>query len=175
MSEKLQKVAKNFLLGFVLVTIGFALGKRSATRTLEARLPQTLEARLPQTLGPASVTESAEQGTKVIVTYLHATFRCVTCNTIEEMAKEAVEKRFAEALSSGDVDWQTANYQERGELAERYEVVAACVVVSKMVDGQETDYQRLDDVWTLMKDPPAFEKYVSNAILTYLPQEKDGA
>ena len=167
MSDKLQKVVKNVLLAFVLVTIGFALGKRSATRTGEASQRETP--------APAAATESAEEGIKVVVTYLHATFRCVTCNTIEAMAKETVETRFSEALSAGAIEWRTANYQEREDLAERYEVVAACVVVSKIVDGQETDYQRLDDVWTLMKDPPAFEKYVSDAILGYLPQEKDGA
>ena len=167
MSDKLQKVVKNVLLAFVLVTIGFALGKRSTLRTMASKSPEA------PVQGPE--TENSGKGTKVIVTYLHATFRCVTCNTIEAMAKQTVETRFPEALSSGTIEWRTANYQEREDLAERYEVVAAGVVVSKMVDDQETDYQRLDDVWTLMKDPPAFEKYVSDAILGYLPQEKDGA
>ena len=157
MSDRIQTVIKNVLLAFVLVTIGFAMGKRSATRTREASQRETP--------APAAATESAEEGIKVIVTYLHATFRCVTCNTIEAMAKETVETRFSKALSSGTIEWRTANYQEREDLAERYEVVAACVVVSKMVNGEETDYQRLDDVWILMKDPSAFEKYVSDAIL----------
>lgn len=155
MSEKLKKVTRNVLLAFVLVTVGYALGKRSA--------------QVPTGAG------TIEEGSKVVVTYLHATFRCVTCNTIEAMAKDVVETQFEDALSSGAVEWRTENYQEREDLAKRYQVVAACVVVAKVVNGQETEYRRLDDVWTLMKDPPAFEEYVASAIRELLPQGKDGA
>jgi hypothetical protein len=153
--DKLQRLIRNLLLGFVFVTIGFALGKRSGQAPAE--------------------TERVEKGSKVVVTYLHATFRCVTCNTIEAMAKEVVETQFRDALASGAVEWRTENYQEKEDLAQRYQVVAACVVVARVVNGQETGYRRLDDVWTLMKDPPAFEEYVASAIRELLPQGKDGA
>ena len=165
MSDRLQNYIKNILLGFVLISIGFSLGKRSAQRGSENLLVQGSD--------PVVSEKKFDQGVQVIVTYLHATFRCVACNTIEVLAKNAVETRFQEALASGDVQWKSVNYQERDDLASRYEVVSACVVVSKNVDGNETDYRRLDEVWTLMKDPPAFEKYVCDAIDAFLPHGKE--
>lgn len=75
-----QTITKNILLAFVLITIGFSLGKETTLRKIK----------------PVASTNETETDNKVIVYYLHATFRCITCNTIEKMtARLAPIKIFA--------------------------------------------------------------------------------
>ncbi|MDZ7820325.1 MAG: hypothetical protein U5N26_00105 [Candidatus Marinimicrobia bacterium] len=53
-------------------------------------------------------------------------------------------------------------------LAKQFEVAASCVVVARIRDGRIEDHQRLDEVWTLIGDPPAFNTYIRTAIDRYL-------
>lgn len=152
-----QKVLTRLLLGFALISIGFAAGKHAAKSTGDRQLPE----------GPSGA-DVPGRGLTVMVTYMHATFRCVTCNTIERLTRELLESEFAQELKAGTVRMEEVDFQENEDLAKRYEVVASCVVVTHLRDGEEVAYQRLDEVWTLMKDPPAFNRYVGGAIREYL-------
>lgn len=154
--ERAKNIARSTLLAFVLVSIGFALGKE-----VTARRQQSPAA------GPESSVPAAD-GDKVVVYYLHATFRCVTCNEIERLTKALVETEFADDLAAGRVELREANFQQDESLAKRYEVVSSCVVVANIQGGKETDYQRLDEVWTRYEDPTDFNVYVGGAIRKYL-------
>lgn len=152
------------LLTFVVFTVGFGVGKEVGRRQASATIPP----------GPAPVPSTdakapAPAEDKVIVYYLHATFRCVTCNTIERLAKEVVETQFAEALAAGRIAWYEGDFQVEEDLAKRFDVVSSCVVVAKRVYGKETDFQRLDEVWTLVDKPAEFGEYIAGAIRKYLP------
>ncbi len=150
--------ATRILLGFVLFTLGFGIGKEAGLRT-----------RASSGTGSAGAGGGARAGdNKVIVYYLHATFRCVTCNTIERMAREIVEQDFADALAAGRIEWREADFQVEEDLARKYDVASSCVVVVCVRNGVETAFQRLDDVWTLADDPPGFRTYVTEAIRKYL-------
>lgn len=120
-----------------------------------------------------SPTEAAGRD-KVIVYYLHATFRCVTCNTIEKMTRALLDSQFKDAMAQGQLEWKEADFQKEEDLAKRYEVVSSCVVVAHIRNGKESSYARLDEVWTLMNDAPAFEKYVGDAIRKYLDHMHPG-
>ena len=157
--NKAQTIVKNLLLSFVLISIGFALGKDVALRKRAAT----------EGTGYALTMES---GDKVVVYYLHTTFRCVTCNEIEQLAKALVETEFAEELAAGRIEWREANFQQDEVLAKRYGVVASCVVVANVEDGRETAFQRLDDVWTRYQAPSDFNEYVGSAIKKYLEEDK---
>lgn len=156
--ERLQKIARSLLLAFVWITVGFALGKEVTLRAVRTAAPQT-----------AAGASAAARSDRVEVYYLHATIRCVTCNTIEKMTRALVESQFGEALADGRILWREADFQQEEALAKRFEVVSSCVIVAGIRDGKETGYQRLDEVWTLLSDPPAFEKYVGDAIRKVLP------
>jgi hypothetical protein len=165
--EKAKNIARNVLLAFVLVSIGFALGKAvTATR----RTPTTEPVRRIPTSGPESTTPMATSDDKVVVYYLHATFRCVACNEIERLAKALVETEFADDLAAGRIEWREANFQQDESLAKRYEVVSSCVVVVNMQGGKERGFQRLDDVWTRYQNPADFNEYVAAAIRKHLTQ-----
>ena len=102
---------------------------------------------------------------------MHAKVRCVTCNTIEKQAKEVVDREFARELQDGRLEWQLINYEEREDLANRYNVVSNGVVLAKLKDGQDLRFQVLEDVWTLVDERPQFDKYVGDAIRGYLAPE----
>ena len=101
---------------------------------------------------------------KVLVYYLHTTFRCATCNRIEKLARQVVAQEFTEESADGRVEWRRANFQERNDLAKRYGVASSTVVVVDIENGEEKDFKRLDEVWTLHDRPKAFSEYVSEAI-----------
>ena len=149
------------LLGFVLFTLGYGVGRETALRSA-ARLRTGYA-------GSAGGVSAAGPG-KAIVTYMHTTFRCVTCNTIERMAKELVESEFGDALGAGLLEWREADFQEQPELAERYDIATSCVVVSREEGGTETGFRRLDEVWTLWEKPSAFNDCLRTAIREYLPE-----
>jgi hypothetical protein len=148
--ERLKKILTNGLLVFALISIGFALGKHSVK-------PDRQTNNLPN-----------GNGRQVAVYYLHSTFRCVTCNTIEKMTRELLDNSYSKQLADGNIQWIEDDFQENEALAKQFEVVASCVVVAEMKDGTVIDYKRLDEVWTLMKDPEAFDLYISGAIDGYL-------
>ena len=159
--------AKYVLLTFAVFTLGFGVGKEVGRRQVS----------VPPTSAPAdtSITQDkapAPAEDKIIVYYLHATFRCVTCNTIERMAKEVVETQFADALAAGRIAWREADFQVEEDLAKRFDVVSSCVVVANRVNGKETEFQRLDEVWTLVDKPAEFREYIAAAIRKYLRGER---
>lgn len=161
--ERTQRLVKNILLAFVLISIGFALGKHSVRR---AGTPSAGEA----SASPPEAT--AETPRKIRVYYLHATFRCVTCNTIEKMTRDLLQRRFGQAVADGRIEWREADYQENEALAKQFDVISSCVVVANMQGENVLEYQRLDEVWTLMKDPPKFDAYVGDAIEKYLKERQ---
>ena len=60
------------LVAFVLVSIGFAAGTHVARQAAPSP-------------APLSDGDAQAAASHVVVSYMHATFRCATCNTIEQM------------------------------------------------------------------------------------------
>ncbi|HAS82513.1 MAG TPA: hypothetical protein DCS43_07540 [Verrucomicrobia bacterium] len=155
--EKLKQILTNALLAFALISTGFALGKHAVKPDVPA------DPQLP-----------TANGRQIAVYYLHSTFRCVTCNTIESMTKALLDSTYSDALAAGAIQWHEVDFSENTAMAKQFEIVASCVVVAEMKDGIVTDYKRLDDVWTLMEDPAAFNAYISTAIDGYLKKTGGG-
>lgn len=153
--ENVKKILTNLLLVFVLVSIGVAFGKHSVKPGQRANF-------LPNA-----------SGHQVVVYYLHSTFRCETCNTIESMTRELLENSYGDELAAGKILWIEADFQKNEALAERFEVAASCVVVVEMKDGIIADFARLDDVWTWMSEPRAFDLYIGETIDAYLERIED--
>jgi len=149
---KMVNVAKRALLAFVLVTVGFAVGKEVTLRRVQG----------------TTSTPGTTHGSQVLVYYAHATIRCVTCETMERLTHETLDEQFAEAMAAGRLAFKEVNFQQDIAFAKQYEVVANCVIVTRVESGRETGHQRLDRVWDLYEDPPAFKRYLGDAIHTYL-------
>jgi hypothetical protein len=156
MPDIFKKTIKNLLLIFVFVSIGFALGKYSVSRQKT----------------PVAGTKDINTAEVVHVYYMHATFRCVTCNTIEKMTKELLDSKFAKELKKKEIIFSEVNFQEDEKLAKKFDVISSCVVVAKEKNGKIIDYKRLDGVWTLLKKPNEFNDYISKPVETYLAEKE---
>lgn len=99
----------------------------------------------------------------VIVYYFHGKTRCVTCNTIEARANEAVEASFAEQIEAGLLQWRVVNFElpENEHFKEQYKLIASSVVLVQNKDGSQQQWKNLDRVWELVRgDKEPFLKYV---------------
>jgi len=139
-------IIKNLLLIFVLVSIGFAFGKHSASRPLTAAPP------------------SGQTSETVNVYYMHATFRCVTCNNIEKMTKQLLESKYKKEIQDRSILFSEVDFQKNEQLAKQFDVISSCVVVARTKDGKITVFERLDKVWELLDKPDEFNAYISSAI-----------
>ena len=148
------------LLAFVLFTLGFGVGREVGRRQGAGVVPGGAAA------GGAVAPGGAAE--RITVYYLHATFRCVTCNTIERLAKEVVETEFAADLVAGRIAWYEGDFQVEEDLAKRFDVASSCVVVARQSAGKVIEFQRLDEVWTLVDKPAEFKEYIATAIREYL-------
>ncbi len=147
------------LMGFVLVTIGFAAGRRTAPMPAAAR--------------SGTETSMAEEGSQVVVYAVHMTFRCPECTQIEWFARELVESEFTTELAEGRLEFRTVDYTRDTAFARKYNISSSTLVVSRIEAGAEMGFQRLDDVWTKVHDREAFFDYVRAAIRDSLGKEDD--
>jgi hypothetical protein len=149
---KAKKIIGRLLLAFVLVSVGFALGR------------QVEKGRSAASAGPAA----GDGADKTVVYYMHASFRCATCNTVESMGAELVRTEFADAVRAGRLEWKPVNYQENDDLAKRYKVGGNMIVVARFRGGKEVDSRRLDRVMELADRRDEFVPYVRNGIQAVL-------
>ncbi|MCA1808650.1 MAG: nitrophenyl compound nitroreductase subunit ArsF family protein [Lentisphaerae bacterium] len=156
--ETLRSWTARLLLGFVLVTIGFTLGRRTAP------LPT---ADTSAVIAPAAPDARQDQ---VIVYAAHMTFRCPECTQIEWLARALVENDFGAELADGTLVFRTVDYMRDTAFARRYNISSSTIVVARNRDGAEQDFQRLDEVWTKVHNREEFFDYVRAAILKSLAE-----
>ena len=159
----------------LVVLIARALDSQAASR-LEPQLASIVEelqairkqGGIAASPGTAANTETAADG--LVVYYFHSNTRCPTCQSIESQAKDTVQTDFASQLTSGEVSWKVLNYEQpaNAQLAKKFEIQMPVVVLAKMKAGQVEDWKRLDEVWALVGDKPAFAKYVRDQITRML-------
>lgn len=108
--------------------------------------------------------EALEDG--LVVYYFHGNTRCPTCQAIESQSHQTVQADFAPLLSRGDMAWKILNYEQPAvsPLAKKFEIQMPVVVLAKMKVGQIQDWKRLDEVWGLVGDKPAFATHLRNEI-----------
>jgi hypothetical protein len=112
----------------------------------------------------AASPETLQDG--LMIYYFHGNTRCPTCEAIESQSHEVVKTDFSAELETGEVTWKTTNYEQPAgeELSEKFEVLSPVVVLAKMKDGQIDAWRRLDRVWGLVDEPPAFADFVRTEI-----------
>jgi len=150
----MQRTIGHLLVLFAVFTIGYGLGRDNGLHRA--------------TTNSSPPPPHLNGSNRVVVTYFHTTFRCPTCNAIERLANQLVVQDYAGQLARGAIEWQTINFQERDDLARRYELAAGAIVVAKIQDDKEVAFQRLDDVWTLYDKPEQFKRYLENVVNAYL-------
>jgi len=155
----------------LVVLIAKSLDSQAASR-VEPQLAQIVE-ELRALRGQGGIAAAPSVPTKadtvsdgLVVYYFHSSTRCPTCRSIESQAKETVETRFASQLNGGQIVWKTLNYEEDSvkPLATQFDIQMPVVVLAKMKDGQVQDWKRLDEVWAVVGDKPAFMQYIQSEV-----------
>jgi len=123
--------------------------------------------------GGVARNEAAEDG--LVVYYFHSNTRCPTCQAIESQSHEAVQSNFGAQLGRGEILWKILNYERPAvaPLASKFDVQIPVVVLAKMQGGQVQKWKRLDEVWALVGDKPAFNTYVRDEINKVLNPKTD--
>ncbi len=161
----------SFFSATLVVLIARALDIQAASR-LEpqlTRIADQLEA-IRKHGGIASPSGGSEASDTIadglIVYYFHSNIRCPTCRAIESQSHEVVQTDFDSLVKKGDITWKVLNYEQVDgqDLAKKFEVQMPVVVIVRMQAGEIEDWRRLDKVWALVNDKPAFAKYVRDAI-----------
>jgi hypothetical protein len=119
---------------------------------------------IPQTPTAVGKSENVDDG--LIVYYFHSNARCATCQAIESQSHEMLQADFAAPLKEGKVVWKVLNYEQPAvkPLAEKFEILMPVVVLAKMKGGKVQDWKRLDEVWGLVGDKPAFAAFLRGEI-----------
>jgi hypothetical protein len=139
-------------------------GKKSSQKTTS-----TIPAASIDSAANAAVPEKQEQK-KLVVYYLHTTFRCHSCNMIEQLTTAAVKSGFAEQIEKGRVELKSLNIEEKGNehFVKDYKLYTKSVILSDMKDGKELKWKNLDKVWTLLGNESKFVEYIQTEIKLYL-------
>jgi hypothetical protein len=155
----------------LVVLIARALDLQAASR-LEpqlARIVEELEAirkqgGFPTASADAASGELTDDG--LVVYYFHGNMRCATCEAIESQSHEVVHTDFASQVESGEVVWKILNFERPpgADLAEKFEIDTSIVVLVRMKGGRIEEWNRLDKVWALWDDKPAFADFVRGEI-----------
>jgi hypothetical protein len=82
---------------------------------------------------------------KIEVLYFHYERRCMTCNNVEKISKNALTKFYPEKVKSGEISFRSANIEEKAgkDLATRWKVSGQTLLVTmgnKKVDLTSTAF-----------------------------------
>ena len=111
------------------------------------------------------VKAEVKKADKVVVYYFYAKPRCVSCQKIEKYTKETVS-----SLNNSKVVYQGINLDDKANdhYKKDYALFSKAVVLSKIVNGKQTEWKTLNPIWTKLGNEKDFKGYVTEQINTYL-------
>lgn len=94
--------------------------------------------------------------------YFHRTFRCISCQVMEDLAAQTIEEHFAQQTEKGRLVWMSVNIDEpEGKaLGQQFHASGSELVVARMENGVCRESKRLDELWGLKDRPEAFSEYL---------------
>lgn len=142
-----KKFFTNLLLLFIVGSIAFMVFKEIKAKNTAA------------TAGKESVLPNTDKKGVLFVYYFHGNKRCMTCNRIEELTKQALQAKFAGQLADGKVVFRSVNLDEPANehFIKDFQLAAKTVVMQK--DGK---FEKFDEVWDLAGEPAKFTGYIQS-------------
>ncbi|MFP4098757.1 MAG: nitrophenyl compound nitroreductase subunit ArsF family protein [Alphaproteobacteria bacterium] len=112
---------------------------------------------------------------QVIAYYFHGTARCYSCKLIEDYTEEAIKTGFPDELEDGRLVWKSLNMEksDNRHFVTDYGLYTKSVVISKMENGEETDWKNLSRVWNLIRNKPAFIAYIQDETRNMLEEKSE--
>lgn len=134
--------------------------------------------------------QQAAPNHRIIVFYLHTTFRCYSCVLVEQLTKVAlyggvvdeslaiemapIVSPFAEEVKKGALEFVSLNVEleENKPLAEALGSVMITPIVAEVRDGMVISYAPLTQAGRLVQNLEAFKTYVYGAIRHVAKEKK---
>ncbi len=167
----------------IVVLIARALDIQAAKR-LEPRLDRIIEElaslRNGESASPTAIGAArpgvSDPANGLTVYYFHSSTRCPTCESIESQTRAVVQSDFKPYLESGQLHWEVLNYESPAAsgLAQEFEIQIPVVVLARRTSGDTTEWKRLDQVWALFDDEPAFASFLRDEIQQMLSSDETG-
>ena len=104
----------------------------------------------------AQITAKTTLKEYVEVLYFHGKQRCVTCNAIEKLTKEVIDKDFAGQLKDGKIVFKVIDIstKEGEKIADKYEVTWSSLFINKWKGGKESKNNMTDFGFSYAKGSP---------------------
>ncbi len=156
-SIEMRFLARVLAILLVLAASGFAAEKENVVKSDS---------------GQAAV-EKATVG-KLIVTYFHGNARCATCRKLESYAQEVMDSSYASSMKDSSVVWRLINFDEEANdhFLKDYKMYNQSLILSYLVDGKETSWKNLDQIWLLVGDKEKYQTYIRDEINAFLAEQK---
>jgi len=120
--------------------------------------------------GSPVFSEEATSNGSVTVYYFHGSFRCPTCNKMEQYSKETIERDFKSEVDSGGLLFKAVNVEnkENEHFVRDYRLHTKSLILSLQKDGKELRSKNLDKIWEYVRNKERFENYVRNEVAAFL-------
>jgi len=169
-----HKILTILLLTFVAASVGYLVVNNLFLGPSAENVAETIPD--PSIQKTALQDDSAAEknaDSKIIAQYFHGTSRCRTCMAIEAMTREALVSGFPEDLKTSRLELISTNLDEPGNLhfVEDYQLTSRTVVIARFLDGKQVDWKRLDHVWELAGNRPAFIDYIQSETKAFLDMD----
>lgn len=104
---------------------------------------------------------------KVEVYYFHYTRRCVTCTTVENETRAALNKFYSEEMKSGDVIFKAINLDDPDseEIAEKLEIPGQTLLI---VAGDKKENLTTDAFMNAKSNPEKLREIIKSTIDPFL-------
>lgn len=104
----------------------------------------------------AQSTTNTNQKEYIEILYFHGKQRCITCNAIEKLTKEVVDKDFAQLLKNGKVIFKAVDIstKEGEKIADKYEVTWSSLYINKWKEGKEAKNNMTEFSFSNAKNSP---------------------
>lgn len=108
----------------------------------------------------------AVSGPQVVMTFFSLGKPCTSCRKIRALTEKVAKSDFAEELASGKLAHREVDTDlpENRHFLKDYELAFKTVVLSRRVDGKETSWKNMEDVWEYFDQPEVFREYLGDEI-----------
>lgn len=165
-----KSIIRIVLFIFVVGSISVLVAKEYGFDAFKGEAP--LPAPTATVVAP-SLRVSEDAGGRLVLFYFHGHRRCFTCRTIEKYMTEAIETFFPAEIAAGEFDWRPLNIEEpqNRHFIEDFGLVSSSAVIAEIKGDVIERSKKLDLVWKLVHDKPAFMEYVRDEVLSFMKGE----
>jgi len=163
MGKKILSVALLAFVAIALVTLimrGQGDDGGSAAQSPPAPVPRTDPPAVPG--ASVATTKPPAAAPRLVAFYFHGTKRCTSCNSIENLTREALKAE----TEAARVEIRSVNVDEsaNAHYVDDFQLTMRTVVLAEENGGSVVRWKRLDECWDRFGDPADFQTYIQRSL-----------